>query len=129
MCYLIRMTSEDELRVAANDNVSVRDVVEHIDQRRARDTRDALFDDIDLVVIAPWGPPVLDTVASWARAHCPTARIIDTAALGATLAASPALAWIAAIDLLSAGTHRRALVLDAGVDGDVGAVLLRGGER
>ena len=85
--------------------------------------------DVDVVVIAAWGPPAVDVSRSWARGHAPQARIVDSAALGATLAAGPALGWIAALDLLAPGSAaRRVLVIDAGVDGDAGAVVFeRGG--
>ena len=46
-----------------------------------------------------------------------------TAALGEMLAATPALAWVAAVDRLS-GDDRRVVVLSAGIDGDVGLVTL-----
>jgi len=79
---------------------------------------------VDLVVIAAWGPPAVDAASSWVRMQVPTARIVDTAALGATVAAGPALGWVAAIDLLATGASTRVLVIDVGVDGDAGAVLL-----
>ena len=82
---------------------------------------------MDIVVIAPWGPPVIDASLSALRGRFPSAAIVDTSALGATLAAGPALAWIAAFDLLQPG--QRAIVIDAGVDGDVGAVVLHAGGR
>jgi 3-oxoacyl-(acyl-carrier-protein) synthase len=82
----------------------------------------------ELVVLAPWGPPAGDALRAWARAAAPRATVVDVSAgLGDALAASPALAWIAALDLLAAGRARRALVLAAGTDGDVGAVALAGG--
>jgi len=84
--------------------------------------------ELDVVVIAGWGPPAVDASRTWARTHAPRARIVDVAALGATLAAGPALGWIAALDLLAASAARRVLVIDAGVDGDAGAALFeRGG--
>jgi hypothetical protein len=43
---------------------------------------------------------------------------------GEALAATPALAWAAAIDRLASGDARRVLVVSAGVDGDVGVVTL-----
>ena len=79
---------------------------------------------IDLVVIAAWGPPAAAALRGWARATTPDARVIDCEALGDALAASPALAWVAALDVLVAGGARRALVLTAGTDGDVGAAVL-----
>jgi hypothetical protein len=82
------------------------------------------FIDGDVVVIAPWCPRVAAELCGWARANAPDALVIDTSALGEVLAASPALAWLAALDLLVAGRGRRALVLNAGTDGDIGAVVL-----
>ncbi|HEY0476318.1 MAG TPA: beta-ketoacyl synthase N-terminal-like domain-containing protein [Kofleriaceae bacterium] len=82
------------------------------------------FTDGDVVVIAPWCPLVAAELRGWARANAPDALVIDTSGLGEVLAASPALAWLAALDLLVAGRGRRALVLNAGIDGDIGAVVL-----
>ena len=83
---------------------------------------------VDLIVTAAWGPPAAVELERWATAHVPAARVVDaTARLGDALAASPALAWIAALDLLVAGRAERALVLNAGTDGDVGAVALSRG--
>lgn len=83
----------------------------------------------DLIVLAPWGPPAGDALRAWARAAAPGAAVVDVSAgLGDALAATPALAWIAALDLLAEGKARRALVLGAGTDGDVGAVVLAGGD-
>ena len=82
----------------------------------------------ELVVLAPWGPPAGDALRAWAAAAAPGAAVVDVSAgLGDALAASPALAWIAALDLLAAGPARRALVLAAGTDGDVGAVVFSRG--
>jgi 3-oxoacyl-(acyl-carrier-protein) synthase len=83
----------------------------------------------DLVVLAPWGPPAGDALRAWARIGAPRAIVVDvSAALGDALAAAPALAWIAALDLIAERRARRALVLAAGTDGDVGAVVLTGGD-
>jgi hypothetical protein len=79
---------------------------------------------VDLVVIAPWGPPAAAELRGWARANAAGAEVVDSSALGDALAASPSLAWLAALDLLAAGRAHRALVLGAGTDGDVGAVVL-----
>jgi beta-ketoacyl synthase-like protein len=83
--------------------------------------------DLDLVVIAPWGPPAAAELRGWAHANAAGAAVVDSSALGDALAASPALAWLAALDLLASGRARRALVLGAGTDGDVGAVVLARG--
>jgi 3-oxoacyl-(acyl-carrier-protein) synthase len=82
----------------------------------------------ELVVLAPWGPPAGEALRAWARAAAPGAIVVDASAgLGDALAAAPALAWIAALDLLAERRAGRALVLGAGTDGDVGAALLARG--
>jgi len=81
----------------------------------------------DVVVLAPWGPPAADALRSFAAARYPGARAIDAGAHGEALAASPALAVIAAARALRAMPAGRALVLTLGVDGDPGAVLLARG--
>jgi 3-oxoacyl-(acyl-carrier-protein) synthase len=82
----------------------------------------------ELVVLAPWGPPAGDALRAWAETGAPGAAVVDISeSLGDALAAAPALAWIAALDLLAEGRARRALVLGAGTDGDVGAAVLAGG--
>ena len=81
--------------------------------------------DVDAVVVATCEPSAADVVTGWARDRFPSARLVDTAALGATLAAGPALGWITALDLIAAGHSRTVLVIDAGVDGDAGAVLVQ----
>lgn len=83
--------------------------------------------EVDLVVIAPWGPPVAAELRAWTRANAASATVVDSSSLGDALAASPALAWVAALDLLAAGRAHRALVLGAGTDGDVGAVVFSRG--
>ncbi len=82
-------------------------------------------DAVDAVVVATCEPSATDVVTEWARNRFPRARLVDTAALGATLAAGPALGWITALDLIAAGHSRTVLVIDAGVDGDAGAVLVQ----
>ncbi len=82
-------------------------------------------DAVDAVVVATCEPSATDVVTEWARDSFPRARLVDTTMLGATLAAGPALGWIAALDLIAAGDSRTVLVIDAGVDGDAGAVLIR----
>lgn len=80
---------------------------------------------VDLIALAPWGGPAREALRSFATDVCPEAKLIDTtAALGDSLAASPALAWAAAIDALAEGIAERALVLSAGIDGQVGSVIL-----
>lgn len=82
---------------------------------------------VDVVILAPWGDEPRRALHDRASVSFPAARLIDmSAALGDALAASPALAWIAALDLLVARAARRVLVLSAGIDGDLGAVVLAG---
>jgi hypothetical protein len=75
------------------------------------------------VVLCPWGPPA---GAALAEAAARTgAEILDAgAALGEALAAAPALGWAVACDWLSQpGRQRgRAIVLSAGIDGELGVV-------
>jgi 3-oxoacyl-(acyl-carrier-protein) synthase len=72
----------------------------------------------DLVVGAPWGEP--------ARALFAGRAMVDAGlALGDALAAAPALAWCAALDLLQVGRWQRALVISAGIDGAAGLAILR----
>jgi 3-oxoacyl-(acyl-carrier-protein) synthase len=78
--------------------------------------------DAKVVVLAPWGPPAADALATWTRARVPHARVVDLSSRGDALAATQALAWLAALDELA--MHDSALVLGAGTDGDVGVVLL-----
>lgn len=80
---------------------------------------------IDLVVLAPWGTPARTALRNATEASFARAAVLDVSeCLGDSLAATPALAWIAALDLLVAGEADKALVLNAGTDGGVGAVLL-----
>lgn len=88
-------------------------------------TRREPIEQVDIVVIAPWGPPAADALRSWTAGRFPTATVVSTGALGESLAATAALAVIAAADLLAdAAGPRRAIVLTLGVDGDPGAVAL-----
>jgi hypothetical protein len=80
---------------------------------------------VDLVVLAPWGDRAREALRAFARSSFPEAPMLDsTARLGDALAATPALAWAAALDQIACGAARRALVLSAGIDGQVGAVVL-----
>jgi len=97
-----------------------RPLVEAVEEAVTR----AVLTGADLVVIAPWCRAVAAELRGWAHDNVPDALVVDTSALGEALAASPALAWVAALDLLVAGRARRALVLGAGTDGDIGAVVL-----
>jgi len=81
--------------------------------------------DVDIIVIAPWGAPLRAALGSFARRVAPRATVIDLSlALGEALAATPALAWVTALDGIVSGIARRALVLSAGLDGEIGAVIL-----
>ena len=81
--------------------------------------------DVDLVVLAPWGPPAGDALRTWARPRRRGRRRRRLRRRSATRSPpTPALAWVAALDLLARAARRRALVLGAGIDGDVGAVVL-----
>ena len=90
---------------------------------RGRPVADALaevtrgVERIDLVAIAPWGPPADDALRSFATRYA--APVIATAT--ESLAATAALAVIAAAAQLERG---RALVLTLGIDGDPGAIVL-----
>jgi 3-oxoacyl-(acyl-carrier-protein) synthase len=78
----------------------------------------------DLLVLGAWGKPARAALDSVARAF-PRAELLDAnAGLGETFAAGPALAWATALSALRAGQGTRALVLSAGVDEQVGAVML-----
>ncbi len=83
----------------------------------------------DLAVLAPWGRGTREVLAAVENERVRAPVVVDaTAALGEALAATPALAWVLALDLLVEKDQGRALVLSAGPDGDVGAVVLaRGG--
>jgi hypothetical protein len=78
----------------------------------------------DLVVLAPWGTPPREWLGDLAASKYSGASIVDVSLrLGDSLAAAPALAWVAALDLLRAG--ERAVVLTAGVDGDLTVAVFR----
>lgn len=88
----------------------------------------ALGGDFDVVVVTAWGHAAADQLLT--AAGRVGRRVIDAGAgLGETLAAAPALGWIAALDLLraSAAGRVRALVLSAGCDGALGAVTMQAG--
>ena len=78
----------------------------------------------DLVVIAPWGAPARAWLGDVAVTRYAGAVIVDVSLrLGDSLAATPALAWVAAVDLLRPG--ERAVVLSLDVDGDLTAAVFR----
>jgi 3-oxoacyl-[acyl-carrier-protein] synthase II len=81
----------------------------------------------DLAVIAPWGAPCRALLSDLLASRCATPRTVDlTRHLGDALAATPALAWVVALDLLSPGES--ALALSAGPDGCIASVLVRRGD-
>ena len=86
----------------------------------ATDTKhlEALPSDADLAVLAPWGAPARAFLQDLARSRYARAPVVDVSlALGDSLAAAPALAWLVALDLLQPG--QRTVVLTAGIDGDL----------
>jgi hypothetical protein len=83
---------------------------------------------IDAVILAPWGPAAREALSSFVGAHWPGRPVLDASlSFGEALAAAPALAWGLAVDLLRAEPLRRVLILSAGLDEDVGVVVLRSG--
>ena len=92
---------------------------------------DALADQpCDLLVLAPWGGSAREVLRELPEALAVKQSVDLTNLLGESLAATPALAWITALGMLVESGGRRALVLSAGPDGDLGAVVLtRGGKR
>jgi Beta-ketoacyl synthase, N-terminal domain len=84
----------------------------------------------DLLVLAPWGAPAREVLSELPEALAIKQSIDLTNILGESLAATPAVAWVAALGMLVETGAKRALVLTAGPDGDLGAVVLtRGGKR
>ncbi len=80
----------------------------------------------DAIVLAPWGEParaaLLQALPMPTDAPAPLPLQDISAALGDALAASPALAWCVALDWLA--EVPRVLVINAGIDGGFGLVLL-----
>lgn len=84
----------------------------------------------DLLVLAPWGAPAREALIDLPEALDVKRSMDLTNLLGEALAATPALAWAAALGVLHETGTKRALVLSAGPDGDLGAVVLtRGDDR
>lgn len=84
--------------------------------------------DADAVIVVPWGPPARDSLLSFAEAALPGRPVLDLSTiLGEALAASPALGWTVALDLLASEQLGRVLVLSRGLDGDLGIVAIRSG--
>ncbi len=83
---------------------------------------------VDTVLTAAWGPGIAGELGSTvARLGVPVSDTVSV--LGEALAASPALAWAVAVDLLAQGRAHRVLVLSLGVDGELGLVELAGAQR
>ncbi len=79
---------------------------------------------VDLALVLTWGRARQEEIEEALLRVVPRNRIVDLSVLlGETLAASPALAWAVAVDLLQ-GTPRRILVLNCGIDEELGAVIL-----
>ena len=77
----------------------------------------------DLIVLAPWGSSARERLHGALEGT--RARVVDASIVfGDALAAAPALAWCAALDLLQQGQWRRAFVLSAGIDGGIGLAVL-----
>lgn len=77
------------------------------------------------IVVAPWGTTTREALSSWASQCLPGAPLLDTSRVfGDALAAAPALAWLCGLDLLLSEHWQRVLVLSAGVDEQLGAVVL-----
>lgn len=91
--------------------------------------------DCDACVIATSHTTILPGLLAAVQARFGQTSAITTvdlcAALGECLAASPALGWAVALDLLENQQARRVLVLSVGQDGDLGISILRqpDGER
>jgi len=86
---------------------------------------------VDAVVISPWGAPSRDALEEWGRVDVAGASVVDASRLfGEALAASAALGWALALDLVARGASC-VLALVAGIDGELGAVRFRsaGGAR
>jgi 3-oxoacyl-[acyl-carrier-protein] synthase II len=76
------------------------------------------------IVIAPWGEPARGALRDAIDRALPRAPVLDLSlAIGDALAASPALAWVAAVDLLAAALASHVAVLSAGIDGALGVAF------
>jgi 3-oxoacyl-[acyl-carrier-protein] synthase II len=76
------------------------------------------------IVIAPWGEPARGALRLAIDRALPRAPVLDLSlAIGDALAASPALAWVAAVDLLAAALASHVAVLSAGIDGALGVAF------
>jgi hypothetical protein len=78
----------------------------------------------DLIVRMPWGQPARAFLSDLAATRIRAPRTADLSPqLGESLAAAPALAWVAALDLLR--PRETAVVLSAGIDGCIASVILQ----
>jgi hypothetical protein len=95
-----------------------------IEEELAQLARELGAEPADAAVVAGWNPTVGATLTEGARGLFGARVVVDLGAgLGESLAASPALAWVAALDLLASGAARVA-ALSAGPDGDLCGVVL-----
>jgi 3-oxoacyl-[acyl-carrier-protein] synthase II len=84
----------------------------------------------DLVVIAPWGPDARDRLASLVKRLYPGVGLLDISlGFGNAMAATPALAWVVALDRLVASHAGTVEILSLGVDDQLGMVRLRSPAR
>lgn len=85
----------------------------------------AQMGDVDWIVLSPWGGGARVALQSILPSIFSSSNRWDiTKILGDSLAAGPALAWAAALDALHSERAGRALVVNAGIDGHLGMVLL-----
>ncbi len=79
----------------------------------------------DIVLLSAWGDKSREMLLQACNISGVSKIIDTTVCLGDALAATPALAWVAGLDLLVSGKSPRTLVLNAGIDGGLGCVVLR----
>jgi hypothetical protein len=80
---------------------------------------------VDSIIVAPWGIPARQTLQHLTATYFAHVTVLDISEyLGNALAATPALAWTIALDLIQMGSVNKCLVLNAGCDGGIGAVVL-----
>lgn len=77
--------------------------------------------EIDWIGLVPWGAAMRQALQAAASERFPNAIQWDiTKILGDSLAASPALGWAAALSALNANKARHAVIISAGMDGQLG---------
>ncbi len=79
----------------------------------------------DIVLFSAWGDKSREMLLQACNLSDVSKIINASACLGDALAAAPALAWAVALDLLVSGKAPRVLVLNAGIDGGLGCIVLR----